>query len=101
MLGVNHLVVSLARYRLADDVDHGRHVCVGLSATGVTLSLFTPWIVFLLAVASVVPAFASLALGDGDSSPCPGGSGSLALVAYVIGLVAGVFPPPERHPCLR
>ena len=102
VLGLNHLLVAWGTSMLIDDQDHGRAVCVGMSSTGATLSLVAPWIVILLAIASVVPA-----VRDGWRSDRPVAwrvmavLGSLALVAYAICFLAGVIPRPDRHPCLR
>src|SRR5688572_18382810 len=102
LLGVNWCLVALAKSALVEEQARGIGVCAGSSASGATLSLFTPLLVMALTFASLV-----LAVRDIWRSERRGLRrfaaliGSLAITGYVVGFLIGVVARPPRHPCLR
>ena len=102
VLGANWVFVTLGMSALLESKASGIGVCTGLSASGVTLSFFTPLLVTALAFASLV-----LAVRDFWRSERRGLRqfaalvGSIAIAGYAVGFLTGVVPRPPKHPCLR
>jgi len=100
LLGVDWLLVTSAKSSIAERT--ALTACAGTSASGVTLSLFTPLLVIVLTLSALLLAIRDLWLSERRGlRHFAALGGSVVLTVYVVGFLTGLVAGPPRHPCLR